>query len=82
MSKKAQNVITAGFVFVVLGVGLRLTAGKEWVAPQTPTSLEELVRNSASFERRTALVTECGMWSIGFGLAIIAATIGGWASRD
>jgi len=82
MSKRAQNVITAGIVFVILGVGLRLTAAKEWAPPAPATSLEELARNAAQFERRTELATECGLWSLGFGLAMIAATIGGWASRD
>jgi hypothetical protein len=82
MSKRAQNVITVGIVFVVLGVGLRLTAAKEWFAPPPATSLTEFAFRQAEFARRTQIATECGMWSIGFGLAIIAATIGGWASSN
>lgn len=78
---RARLACLLGVACVGLGVVARVKADS-WSRDEAPDSQPGVIRAWQRDPERYELFREAGTWSIGFGLAVLAVTIGVWVARE
>jgi hypothetical protein len=80
MSLKMKRAIIAGVACVLFGIVLR--AGADSWSRNIVRQIPGGTSTRHFDEERYTFISETGTWSIGFGLALVVATVAVWVSRD